>query len=476
MSRNSDTTPTLTGPNTTAVSGPGGHMRWVVCALLFLATTTNYIDRQVIALLKTTLTDQYHWSESDYATIVMVFQGAYAAGLLVVGGIIDRIGVRIGLLLAVAAWTIAARAHGLVALIPMDAHVNLGSLFGLRSTDLVLGITTLSVIAFATARAALGFSEAANFPAAIKAIGEWFPKKERALATGLFNSGTNIGAITAPFFVPWIKVRWGWPAAFYVTGVLALLWMVLWYFYYQSPEKHKKLTAAERAYIRSDTDQTSPRKLPWIMFLGRRQTWAFSIVKFLTDPIWWFYLFWVPAFLEERYKVKITAVFLPLLVIYTMSSIGSIGGGWLSSTMIKRGFSVNVSRKTAMLLCALCVVPIFAAALVSNLWVAIWLIALAAAAHQGFSANIFTVASDTVPKQGVSSVVGIGGMAGAIGGMIIAKLIGYILDVTHKNYLIPFIIASSVYLLAVLILHLILPRLEPMKLDALPDDAPAVQA
>jgi MFS transporter, ACS family, hexuronate transporter len=465
---------TMTSTNPSDVNAPSlaagasrspANFRWVICGLLFVATTTNYIDRAVISLLKPILArpDVLNWSEKDYSVIVMVFQAAYAIGLLLAGGIIDRIGVRKGLLLAVIVWTGASCCHGLVAYMPKGAEVTvLGQ---------VLGITALSVIAFSVCRAVLGIAEAANFPASIRAVSEWFPRKERALATGIFNCGANIGALTAPYLVPRIYEHWGWPAAFLITGLLAVLWIFPWLTLYQSPEKSSRLSRAEYAYIKGDADEkgASADKLPWLTLIGKKQTWAFSIVKFLTDPIWWFYLFWVPSFLNERYKVKVTDVGLPLIFIYGMTTVGSIGGGWLSSTLIKRGWSVNRARKVAMLACALCVVPAFTIPIVENLWVSVFLIALAASAHQGFSANIFTIVSDTVPQQGIGSVTGIGGMFGSVGSILFSGSVGYILDATGKNYFIPFSIASCAYLIAVLILHLILPRLEPMRLSTIRD-------
>jgi len=534
----SETSATLSAA---APSATAGYVRWSICALLFVATTNNYIDRAVISLLQPLLEKQLHWSPMDYATIVVCFQGAYAVGLLMMGGLIDKMGVRLGYAIAVMLWAAAAASHGLVAFLPIS----------------------MSVMGFCMARVALGIAESANFPAAIKAVSEWFPKKERALATGIFNCGTNVGALTAPFIVPWVALNWGWPWAFCITGALDAAWLVFWFLFYHTPEKHPRLSAAEKAYIQSDPIQPT-RKLPWRMFFGKKQTWGFAIVKGLTDPIWWFYLFWVPPFLAKRHYLEITKVGWPMVAIYSAATFGSIYGGWMSSALIKRGWSVNLARKTAMLLFALCVVPVlfapsfckftvdenfltqvkgtpytmdkvvpaggaetrekvtmtltpeqfaglqtlsgttygsaesfFAAtnekmqidtkALPSSqvealqhvlanaardntqFWIAVLLIGLAAGAHQGFSANIFTVASDVTPKQGVSSVVGIGGMAGAVGGMAFAQLVGYILKVTNNNYMIPFAIAASAYLTAMVILQLILPRLEVMDLSDLPE-------
>ena len=413
-----------------------GKYRWVICALLFFAATINYMDRQIIGLLKPILAAEFGWTEIDYSNVVFSFQLAYAVGLLAVGGLIDRIGVKRGFSMAVILWSIAAAAHGFAR----------------------------SVGGFCAARFGLGLAEAGNFPASIKSVGEWFPKKERALATGLFNSGTNVGALVTPLFVPWLASTWGWPMAFYVTGVSGVAWVLLWWRFYSDPERQPRLTPQELAYIRSDPPDP-PQKHPWLELFGHRQTWAFALAKFVTDPFWWFYLFWIPPFLNDQFHVKVDAreMGLPVLTIYTMASIGSIGGGWISSRLIKHGWTVNAGRKTAMLVCALAVVPIIFASKVTNLWSAVLLIGLAAAAHQGFSANLFTLASDTVPRKAVSSVVGIGGMAGAIGGMCISKVVGYVLEATGKNYLVPFLMAGFAYLLGLLIIHLLLPKLEPMK-------------
>lgn len=406
------------------------HYRWMVCFLLFLATTINYMDRQVIGILKPTLAKEFQWSEIDYSNIVFAFQTAYALGYLITGRLIDRIGVRVGLWIAVFFWSAAAMVHGLMR----------------------------SVTGFALARFGLGLSEGGNFPAAIKAVSEWFPKKERALATGLFNAGSNVGALVTPLLVPWLTVRFGWPMAFYVTGALGVFWLILWMLTYNAPQHHPRVSPKELAYIRSDP-LDPPTKISWLELLKYRPTWAFTVGMFMTGPIWWFYLYWIPDFLNKRHGLDLLSLGPPLVIIYLMTDVGSIGGGWLSSFMIKRGWSVNVSRKFTMLICALCVVPIFTASQVSNLWLAVFLIGLAASAHQGFSANLYTIVSDTMPRQTVSSVVGIGGMAGAIGGMGFAKLAGYILE-WSGSYHSLFIIASSAYLLALLFIQLLIPRIK----------------
>jgi ACS family hexuronate transporter-like MFS transporter len=419
-------------------SGSGGWFRWVICGLLFLATTINYIDRQVIGVLKVPLQEKFGWSEIDYSNIVFSFQLAYAVGYALGGRMMDLIGLRLGYFLAVLCWSLAAMGHGLARW----------------------------VVDFCAARLGLGLAEGGNFPAAIKAVSEWFPRTERALATGIFNAGSNVGAVITPLVVPWLTLRFGWPAAFFATGSLGLLWLAAWWWLYRAPAQHPRVSPAELAYIRSDPPDP-PVKISWLELLRHRQTWAFVAGMFMSAPIWWFYLYWIPDFLHQRHGLDLIHIGPPLVVIYLMADVGSIGGGWLSSHLLKRGWSVNAARKTALLVCALCVVPICTASWVSGLWAAVFLVGLAASAHQGFSANLYTLVSDTVPRQAVSSVVGIGGMAGSIGGMLIAKLTGYVLEWTH-NYLFLFALAASAYLIALLLIHLLLPRLEPMKLAPRP--------
>jgi len=410
-----------------------GRRRWLICALLFFATTINYIDRQVLGILTTD--DNFRatigWNPIEYGWINTAFQGAYAVGLLVVGGLMDKFGTRKGFSVAMIFWSLAAMAHSFAR-----------SAFG-----------------FGVARVALGLGEAGNFPAAIKTVAEWFPKKERALATGIFNSGSNVGAIVAPLTVPLIAITWGWQAAFILTGAIGFIWLLFWLLIYRSPQEDPKLTKTELQHIQSDREEPVS-KIPWVKLLPHRQTWSFAIGKFLTDPIWWVWLFWLPPFLNAKFGLDITKIGPPLIVIYIIADIGSIGGGWLSSALIKRGKSVNAGRKTAMLICALCVLPVVFATSTSNLWISVLLIALAAAAHQGWSANIFTTASDMFPRQAVGSIVGIGGMAGSIGGMILQASVGFIVAYTG-SYFSVFIIAASAYLIALLIMHLLTPTLEP---------------
>ncbi len=430
-----------------------GRYRWVICGLLFLAATINYVDRQVIGILKPTLQQQFGWSEIDYADIVFSFQLAYAIGLLVAGRLIDRLGTRLGFALAVLVWSIAAMAHA-------EAPV-----YG-PAVAALLGVAGLayapSVAGFIAARFALGLGEAGNFPASIKAVAEWYPAKERALATGIFNSGTNIGAVVAPLLVPWITITYGWYWAFVATGAIGFFWLLLWLPMFGQPETHPRVGRAELAHIRCDPSPPAVR-VPLRALFPHRQTWAFAIGKFLTDPVWWLYLFWVPDFLSRNHGLNLLAVGPPLVAIYLIADVGSIGGGWLSSALLKKGWTVNRARKTAMLVSAIAVVPIMFASVASSLWVAVLLVALAAAAHQGWSANLFTLSSDMFPRHAVGTVVGFGGMAGAVGGMLIAKLTGYILQSTG-SYVLVFFIAGVAYLIALGVIHLLAPRLEKAQL------------
>jgi MFS transporter, ACS family, hexuronate transporter len=409
---------------------PDGNFRWVICALLFFGITKNYMDRQVLGVLKTTLQHDLGWNEIDYSNLVFAFQGAYALGMVPVGWLVDRLGTRLGYAVVMICWSVASAGHAVA------------SSFG----------------SFIVARSALGFWEAGVFPASIKAVAIWFPKKERALATGIFNAGTSIGAMLTPLVIPWITVHWGWRWAFVMLGSLGLIWLAFWWLLYWRAEEHPKVSATELAYIRSDSAAPAAR-VEWKRLLPLRQTWAFVMGKFLVDPIWYFYLFWIPDFLQRRHGLTLTKIGLPIVTIYVLSDIGSISGGWLSSSMIRRGSSVNAARKFALLVCALSVVPIVFAYRMESLWSAVLLIGLAAAGHQGFSANLFTLSSDLFPAEAVGSVVGLGGMAGAIGGMFIAKIVGYLLQWTG-SYQIPFLMAGSAYLLALAAIQLLSPRLE----------------
>jgi MFS transporter, ACS family, hexuronate transporter len=411
-----------------------GRYRWRICALLLAATTINYIDRQVLGVLAPDLQRLFSWSEIEYGYIVTAFQAAYAIGLLSAGAVIDKVGTRIGYAIAITIWSIAAMSHALAT----------------------------TVIGFALARFALGLGEAGNFPAAIKTVAEWFPRRERAFATGIFNSGSNVGAIVAPLSVPIIAVTWGWQAAFLATGVLSAAWLVTWLITYRPPEQHPKLTATELALIRSDPQEPAVR-VPWAQLLRHRQTWAFVMAKFMTDPIWWFFLFWLPKYLNSEYGLTLLGLGAPLVVIYLMADVGSIAGGWIAGRFIKRGWTVNRARKGAMLICALAVVPIVFASQVQSLWVAVALIGLATAGHQGWSANVFTLTSDMFPRHTVASVVGIGGFGGAVGGMLIATFTGFLLETTG-SYVPVFLMAGSAYLLALAVVHALAPRLEPARI------------
>jgi ACS family hexuronate transporter-like MFS transporter len=424
------------------------NYRWTVCALVFFATTVNYLDRSVISLLKSDLTAEFKWDDGDYANIEIAFKVAYSVGLLAAGRIIDYLGTKKGYLLSTLFWSIAAVCHGFVS-----------STFG-----------------FGVVRAALGLSESGNFPAAIKTMAEWFPKKERALATGIFNSGANIGAIIAPLTVPFIALVWGWRWAFIITGAVGFIWIVLWIIYYEIPSRQKRLGAIEFKLINSIDDEAESRslvKVSWFKLLSFRQTWAFSIGKFLTDPIWWFYLFWLPDFLQSQYHVTGTAMALPVALVYTFSAFGSVFGGYLPKVLIEKNWPVFKARKVSMFFYALAVVPIiFAQVLGSvNMWLAVFIIGLAAAAHQAWSANIFTTVSDMFPKETVGSVTGIGGMFGSVGSVLLSLFVQKSMFIHYRAigqietaYYIMFGVCGSAYILAWLIMHFMVPRLKPIAL------------
>jgi ACS family hexuronate transporter-like MFS transporter len=430
-----------------------GTFRWVICGLLFLAATINYIDRQVIGILKSTLQAQFGWSEIDYSDIVFAFQLAYAIGFIFAGRLMDRLGTKIGFSLALTVWSLAAVAHAGATTFGPAAAVVLGAI-GLKYSASVAG--------FIAARFALGLGESGNFPAAIKTVAEWFPRSERAFATGLFNAGTNIGAIVTPMVVPFITIRYGWQTAFVATGLVGFAWLAPWWSLYERPDRHPRLAAPERAYIAADPPDPAVR-VAWKTLLPHRQAWTVATAKFMTDPIWWVYLFWIPDFFSRKFGLSLLELGPPVIVVYLVSDVGSVFGGWLSSRLITRGWSVNASRKTAMLVCATAVVPIVAASRVESMWAAVALISLAAAAHQGWSANVYTLASDMFPRQAVGSVIGFAGMSGAVGGMLIAKATGYILQTTG-SYLPIFVIAGTTYLVTLAIVHALSPRLEPARL------------
>jgi MFS transporter, ACS family, hexuronate transporter len=410
-----------------------GHYRWRICALLFFGTTINYIDRQILGILAPLLQGEIGWSESEYGWIVTAFQATYALGLLLFGRFIDKYGTKIGYSVSITLWSLAAMAHAF-------ARTPFG---------------------FGAARAGLGFGEAGNFPAAIKSVAEWFPKKERALAIGIFNTGANIGAVVAPAVVPWLTITYGWQAAFVATGAIGFIWLIFWVLIYDKPEQKKRLSTTELNYILSDQQDSSSEKVPWLGLLKYRQTWAFMLGKFFTDPVWWFYLFWLPKFLNKNYGLTLTDLGLPLIVIYTIISFGSIGGGWMSSFLMRRGMTVMKSRKSVMLMCGICVLPIVAASQVSHLWLAVGLIGLAAASHQGFSANLYALVSDLLPKKAVGSVTGLGGMAGSVSGMLFSISAGYILEWTGR-YISLFIIVAPAYLIALSLIHILTNKAKPV--------------
>jgi len=428
------TAPARTGSPAEGSRAATGHYRWIVVALLFTAMVINYVDRQALGLLKADLTTEFGWSETDYADLVFWFQCAYAVSYLAWGRIIDKIGARFGFGIAFAIWQIGHMATAAA-----------GSFGGFIASRLVLGM-----------------GEGGAFPAGIKSVAEWFPKKERAFATGLFNAGTNIGAIVTPLLIPALTLAFGWQMTFIITGLMGLIWLPIWLLVYRRPREHAKVSAAELAHIESDPPDPV-EKVAWTRLLGYRETWAYAIGKFLIDPIWWMFLFWLPDFLGKRHGLDLKTFGPPLVAIYLLSDVGSVGGGWLSSRFMKMGWSINKARKVTMLICALLAVPVAGAALASNLWVAVLIIGVATAAHQGFSANLYTLPSDVFPRSAVGSVIGIGGMLGAVGGMVFSKYIGGVLE-DLGTYTPIFIVAASAYLLALLVVHILVPRMEPVKL------------
>jgi MFS transporter, ACS family, hexuronate transporter len=426
-------------PSTLSAGTRLGRVRWTVCAMLFAATSINYMDRQVIAILKPTLEHSIGMTEVGYGYVVDAFQIAYAIGLLAAGRLVDKLGTRIGYMLVMAVWSLSAMGHALAS----------------------------TVLQFGFARFLLGLGESGNFPAAIKTVAEWFPQSERSLATGIFNSGANVGAILAPAIVPWVTLRYGWHAAFLTTGLFSVLWILWWFRYYRRPAEHPTLTAEELRHIYQEAavDLGPSPSMPWRRLLSCRQTWAFSVAKFLTDPIWWFYLFWLPSYFSAKFNLNLSHLGLPLIVVYNVSVIGSIGGGWLPAPFRRLGLSPNYARLAAMLVCASLVVPILTAATVKSLWAAIALIGVAAGAHQGWSANLFTTTSDMFPRSAVGAVVGIGGMAGSVGSALFAFFAGHILQLTH-SYVILFGIASCAYLLALIVLYMLAPGLKKVEFAA----------
>jgi ACS family hexuronate transporter-like MFS transporter len=420
-----------------------GNYRWTICTLLFLATTINYVDRQILSLVKPILDEELGWTNEQFGIVNSVFQGAYGFGLLFFGWFVDRYGAKVGYAVSIVAWSLAAMGHSVVS----------------------------TVTGFMIARASLGVSEGGNFPSAIKATAQWFPKRERAYATSIFNAGTNVGAILAPAIVPWIAYTWGWQMAFVIAGVAGLLWLFLWIPLFDRPENSKRLTAAEKAYIESDRDgEHEGQKVSWLRLLRYRQTWSFIVAKFMTDPVWWFFLIWLPDYFKKTRGLDIKESWIHLVTIYVIVTVLSIFGGWVIGYLNKQGWGLTRARKTGMFVFALCVLPIFLVAEL-DIWGAVLLIGLAGAAHQAWSANLYTTVSDMFPKTAVASVIGIGGMAGATGGMLFPVFSGRLLDnftaagnVT-AGYTILFSICAGAYVITFLFHHLLAPRFEQFKMD-----------
>jgi ACS family hexuronate transporter-like MFS transporter len=431
---------TATGSQTEEDLAPGariGRVRWTICAMLFAATTINYMDRQVLGLLKPTLQASIGMTEVNYGTIVGLFTLFYALGLLVAGRFVDRVGTRIGYIVIMAVWSLSAMGHALAN----------------------------TVLEFGIARACLGLGESGNFPAALKTVAEWFPQKERSLATGIFNCGANIGVMLASLIVPIVTIHYGWHAAFLVTGIFSTMWIAVWYSKYRKPTDHPTLTGAELRYIYQEAAEQMGPRTPWVKLLGYPQTWAFGVGKFLTDPIWWFYLYWLPSFFAARFHLDLSHLGLPLIIVYNASTFGSIAGGWLPAPFRRLGLSPGKARLAAMWFCAFLVVPVFAVTYLQSEWAAIGLLSLATAAHQGFSANLLTTPSDMFPRTAVGSVVGIGGMLGSVGGFLLANFAGYILQLTH-SYTSLFALAASAYILSLVIMLMLAPGLKKVELTA----------
>jgi len=440
-----------------------GRYRWTICGLLFFATTVNYLDRQVLSLLQPTLAEKYNWTNNDYANITSVFQFVYAISMLFAGRIIDKLGTKKGYVWAIVIWSVGALMHA--GAIPFGAAIsNLLSWIG-------IGAVSVSVAGFILGRAVLAFGEAGNFPAAIKATAEYFPKKERSFATGIFNSGTTIGAILAPLTVPWIEKNWGWEAAFLVIGAIGFFWLFFWIFFYDKPEKQKRLSNAELEFINSDKNEEGVQpetneKLSWIKLLGYKQTWAFAFGKFMTDGVWWFFLFWLPAYLKAQYGMQKTEIIFPLAVLYSLTMIGSIGGGWFPVLFIRKSLAVYDARMKAMLVIAFIPLVILLCQPLGYIsyWLPVILIGIGASAHQAWSANIFTTVSDMFPKKAIASVIGIGGMAGGLGGVLTSKSGGYLFDYykslghIQTGYTIMFSFCAVAYLIAWLVMKSLVPK------------------
>lgn len=445
-----------------------GKYRWTICGLLFFATTVNYLDRQVLSLLAPSLSKEFNWSNSDYANITAVFQFIYAISMLFAGRIIDKLGTKKGYALAITVWSLGAIMHAY--------SLPVGTAFSTFMVWIGVGAVPISIVGFMLSRAVLGFGESGNFPAAIKAVAEYFPKKERSLATGIFNSGSNVGAILAPLTVPVIAAYYGWEFAFILVGAIGFIWLLFWFVFYEIPSKQKRLSKAEYDYIHDDevvnenTEAVEVEKVAWFKLFGYKQTWAFVFGKFMTDGIWWFFLFWLPKYLEAQFEMKGTDIVLPLAVLYSMTMFGSIGGGWFPMYFINKGYNPYEGRMKAMLVIALFPLVVLLAQPLGyiSFWIPVLLIGVGASAHQAWSANIFTTVSDMFPKKAIGSIIGIGGMAGGLGGVLVSKLGGYIFDYyeglghIQTGYTIMFVICAVAYLIAWSVMKALVPKYNPI--------------
>ncbi len=444
---------------------PIGRVRWIICSLLFFSVAVNYIDRLVIGILKKPLCAQLGWSDSDYGYIAAAFSFAYAFGYLFGGRLMDRLGVKRGLPLFVFCWSIAATAHGLCGFIGVSEQFRMSYPWysfaegGIAMATLAMPMTAAG---FMFARIALGLTEGGNFPGAIKTVAEWFPIKERALATGLFNAGTNVGAILCPIAVPWMFKHTGWQATFYATGATGFIWVVAWWFLYEAPEKHKRLSAPELAYIKSGQPlvEEKPVKVPWLSLLGYRAVWAYMLASILAAPAWGFYQFFLPDFLDKKFSLSLQAIGWWTGAFFAVAAVGGVLGGWLAERLLDRGFSLNVARKVSLLVCAVAVVPVFCAPFAGSVWLAVLIVGVAGSAHQGWSANLYSVVSDTMPREAISSVVGLGGFVSYFTGGFINGLTGYILQRTGSYFLV-FAYFSGMYLLSLVAIQLLVPRIKP---------------
>lgn len=447
-----------------------GKYRWTICGLLFFATTVNYLDRQVLSLLAPNLSKEFNWSNSDYANITAVFQFIYAISMLFAGRIIDKLGTKKGYVVAITVWSLGAIMHAY--------SLPVGTAFSTFLVWIGVGAVPVSIAGFMLSRAVLGFGESGNFPAAIKAVAEYFPKKERSLATGIFNSGSNIGAILAPLTVPVIAANYGWEFAFILVGAIGFVWLIFWFIFYEIPSKQKRLSKEEYDYIHDEVtvltknnQESEEKNVSWIKLLKYKQTWAFICGKFMTDGIWWFFLFWLPKYLEVQFNMKGTDIALPLSVLYSMTMVGSVFGGWFPIFFIRKGYTAYDGRLKAMFFIALFPLVVLLAQPLGYItfWIPVLLIGIGASAHQAWSANIFTTVSDMFPKKAIGSIVGLGGMAGGIGGVLVSKLGGYLFDYfetlghIQTGYTIMFVICAVAYLLAWSVIKALVPKYSPIQ-------------